>query len=65
VNKTRTEEQVNSDIPGTGQEEMTEDKLRTRRLKVEDKDVISLTDAKRSTGYVETLAYSMKKLVWG
>lgn len=35
------------------------------RLGVEEKDIISLSDAKKSTGYVETLAYSMKKLVWG
>lgn len=34
-------------------------------LAVEERDIISLSDARRSTGYVETLAYSMKKLVWG
>ena len=37
----------------------------TGRLGVGEKDIISLSDAKKSTGYVETLAYSMKKLVWG
>lgn len=31
---------------------------------VESKDVIGLTDAKRSTGYLETLGYNLKKLVW-
>lgn len=31
---------------------------------VEQKDVISLADAKKSTGYLESLGYSLKKLVW-
>ncbi|OAG03782.1 uncharacterized protein CC84DRAFT_1165960 [Paraphaeosphaeria sporulosa] len=65
VNKTRAGEQVKSSIPGTEQEDKTGGEPQTRRLEVKDQDVISLTDAKRSTGYVETLAYSMKKLVWG
>jgi hypothetical protein len=33
-------------------------------LAVEEKDIISLADAKRSTGYLEQLGYSLKKLVW-
>ncbi|KAF2715742.1 hypothetical protein K504DRAFT_529866 [Pleomassaria siparia CBS 279.74] len=33
-------------------------------LKVEEKDVISAADAKKSTGYLEQLGYSLKKLVW-
>jgi len=33
-------------------------------LQVEEKDIISLADAKRSTGYLEQLGYSLKKLVW-
>ncbi|KAF9728344.1 hypothetical protein PMIN01_13625 [Paraphaeosphaeria minitans] len=65
VNKTRAGEQVKCSIPGTELEDKTEDEAQTKRLEVEYEDVISLTDAKRSTGYVETLAYSMKKLVWG
>jgi len=40
-------------------------KMEGKELKVEEKDIISLTDAKRSTGYLEQLGYSMKKLVWG
>lgn len=36
-----------------------------RRLAVEEKDIISLSDAKKSTGYLEQLEYSLKKLVWG
>ena len=32
--------------------------------KVEEKDVVSLSEAKRQTGYLETLQYSLKKLVW-
>ncbi|KAF1835142.1 SacI domain-containing protein [Decorospora gaudefroyi] len=34
-------------------------------LKVEDKDIISLVDARRSTGYLEQFEYSLKKMVWG
>ncbi|ORY13401.1 SacI homology domain-domain-containing protein [Clohesyomyces aquaticus] len=35
-----------------------------RELVVEEKDIISLADAKKSTGYLEQLGYSLKKLVW-
>ncbi|EMC92193.1 hypothetical protein BAUCODRAFT_151623 [Baudoinia panamericana UAMH 10762] len=31
---------------------------------VEDRDVISVSDARKSTGYIESLGYSLKKLVW-
>lgn len=34
-------------------------------LKVEEKDIISLEDARKTTGYLEQLEYSLKKLVWG
>lgn len=33
-------------------------------VKVEEKDIISLADAKRSTTYMESLGYSLKKFVW-
>ena len=33
-------------------------------LMVEDRDIISATEAKKSTGYVESIGYSLKKLVW-
>jgi hypothetical protein len=33
-------------------------------LVAEEKDIISLADAKKSTGYFEHLGYSLKKLVW-
>ena len=33
-------------------------------LAVEEKDIISVSDAKKSTGYLEQLGYSLKKLVW-
>ncbi|KAF2843816.1 SacI domain-containing protein [Patellaria atrata CBS 101060] len=36
-----------------------------RSIKVEEKDIISVADAKKSTGYMEQLGYSLKKLVWG
>ncbi|CAD0047458.1 unnamed protein product [Aureobasidium pullulans] len=35
-----------------------------RKLKAEQKDVISVAEAKKSTGYLESLGYSLKKLVW-
>ena len=35
-----------------------------RALEIEEKDIISLADAKKSTGYLEQLGYSLKKLVW-
>lgn len=35
-----------------------------KELLVEEKDVISAADAKKSTGYLEQLGYSLKKLVW-
>ncbi|KAK5107519.1 hypothetical protein LTR62_001049 [Meristemomyces frigidus] len=31
---------------------------------VEERDVLSLAEAKKSTGYVESVGYSLKKLVW-
>ncbi|GME25159.1 Synaptojanin [Neofusicoccum parvum] len=33
-------------------------------LQIEDRDIISLADAKKSTGYLEQIGYSLKKLVW-
>jgi len=33
-------------------------------LPVEEKDIISLADARKNTGYVESIGYSLKKLVW-
>jgi hypothetical protein len=40
------------------------DKDEGKKLKVEHKDVISVAEAKKSTGYLESLGYSLKKLVW-
>ena len=31
---------------------------------VEEKDVVSLADARKATGYMESLGYSLKRLVW-
>lgn len=33
-------------------------------LQVEEKDIISVAEARKSTSYVESLGYSLKKLVW-
>ena len=31
---------------------------------VEERDVVSVAEARKGTGYIETLGYSLKKLVW-
>ncbi|KAF2104663.1 hypothetical protein NA57DRAFT_30059 [Rhizodiscina lignyota] len=36
----------------------------TKNVDVEEHDIISLADAKKSTGYFEQIGYSLKKLVW-
>jgi hypothetical protein len=59
ANKARKAEQV----AGAGAAEGEEVK-EMKSLVVEEKDVISLVDAKRSTGYLEQLGYSLKKFVW-
>jgi len=33
-------------------------------LKVQDKAIVSVEEAKKSTGYLESIGYSLKKLVW-
>ncbi|KAK0658233.1 Phosphatidylinositide phosphatase SAC2 [Lasiodiplodia hormozganensis] len=33
-------------------------------LQIEDRDIVSLADAKKSTGLMEQIGYSLKKLVW-
>jgi hypothetical protein len=48
-------------VPDTAQEGLDME----RQLVVEEKDIIGLADAKKSTGYLEQLEYSLKKLVWG
>jgi hypothetical protein len=50
-------------VSGTAQEGLDYDG--DRKLKVEEKDIIGLADAKKSTGYLEQFEYSLKKLVWG
>jgi hypothetical protein len=56
------------DVEGTAQEGLDYEGKNDgdgRRLNVEEKDIISLADAKKSTGYLEQLEYGLKKLVWG
>lgn len=43
---------------------VAKDQSEEHELKVEERDVISVAEAKRSTGYLESLGYSLKKLVW-
>ena len=45
---------------GAGDETLGHDRV----LEIEDKDIINLADAKKSTSYLEQIGYSLKKLVW-
>ncbi|KAK4985074.1 hypothetical protein LTR66_007539 [Elasticomyces elasticus] len=47
-----------------GVEEIAGGKNEGEELQVEEKDVISVADAKKSTGLLETLGYGFKKLIW-
>lgn len=67
VNKLRRGKAPAAPLPATSVQEGTANDGRFESLKileVEDKDIISVADAKRSTGYLEQLGYSLKKLVW-
>ena len=63
VNKTRKEGVVKWRYTGE-EEDANGVEQGTKELQVEEKDIISAADAKKSTGYLETLGYSLKKLVW-
>lgn len=63
VNKTKKDNAEQWGIPGD--ESISKDGDKNRELKVEEKDIISLADAKKTTGYLEQFEYSLKKLVWG
>jgi hypothetical protein len=52
ANKKKAEEGTGDDAP------------EREELKVGESDVIGVSDAKRSTGYMEQLGYSLKKMVW-
>ncbi|KAF2396403.1 SacI domain-containing protein, partial [Trichodelitschia bisporula] len=43
---------------------VNEAKVGVKLLTVEEADIISLADARRSTGYLEQIGHSLKKLVW-
>jgi len=60
ANKTKGEDESN--VPGIERAEV--EAAHGRTVVVEEKDVIGLRDAKRSTGYLEQLGYSLKKMVW-
>ncbi|KAF1954852.1 SacI domain-containing protein [Byssothecium circinans] len=64
ANRKKGAEQVKWSVPGTDRLEEMGDDAQERELKVEEKDVIGLSDAKKSTGYLEQLGYSLKKMVW-
>lgn len=64
ANKTKKADRVKWSLPGTDREERPGEDAQDKELAVEEKDIISLADAKKSTGYLEQLGYSLKKLVW-
>jgi hypothetical protein len=49
-----------------GEQELVKggEEQKSGKLVVEEKDIVSFAEAKRSTGYLEQLGYSLKKLVW-
>lgn len=47
-----------------GEVEEKDDGNASKELVVEERDIISVADAKKSTTYVEQLGYALKKLVW-
>lgn len=53
----------NDDAVQARKEDGQEEKL-DKGWKIEENDVIGINEAKRSTGYLESLGYSLKKLVW-
>jgi hypothetical protein len=67
ANQARREDATKWGVPGQEGEEGIQNAdggSTTRNLIVEEKDIISLADAKKSTTYFEQLGYSLKKLVW-
>ncbi len=65
ANKLKQTDAVRWSPPGAEQGNEAKDAVKQNDLKVEEKDIISLEDAKKSTGYLEQFEYSLKKLVWG
>jgi hypothetical protein len=50
--------------PAEGDAKPENEHEKQKMVTVEEKDIISIADAKKSTGYLEQLGYSLKKLVW-
>ncbi|OCK85031.1 hypothetical protein K432DRAFT_400592 [Lepidopterella palustris CBS 459.81] len=62
ANKARKVESVDGSVEGVSE---GDGNVRGEKdLMIEEKDIISLADAKKSTGYLEQIGYSLKKLVW-
>lgn len=58
------QQQLGQQEEGGGSGKNEDEEAEEEELKVEDGDVISLADARKATGYLEQLGYSIKKLVW-
>jgi hypothetical protein len=55
---------VCSEIQKAADAVATQDGISNTPLVVEERDVVSAADARKNTGYVESLGYSLKRLVW-
>lgn len=65
ANKASTEQNQKWTVLETAQEGLDINSDKAKGIEVVEKDIISLQDAKKSTGYLEQFEYSLKKLVWG
>jgi hypothetical protein len=73
ANKSRRADAVKWNVPGQEGDAGKKEEMQKagdeaghtmKDLEVEEKDIISLADAKKSTGYLEQIGYSLKKMVW-
>ncbi|KAF2864958.1 SacI domain-containing protein [Massariosphaeria phaeospora] len=64
ANKQKSVDAAKATASGAGEEHAVDEKREDKQLPVEEKDIIGLADAKKSTGYLEQLGYSLKKMVW-
>jgi hypothetical protein len=63
-NEVETARAVCSEIVKAAEEAVKQDLYQDTKLVMEERDVVSAVDARKNTGYVESLGYSLKRLVW-
>jgi len=52
-------------VMASAQNNNTSESAKAAPLAVEQRDIISVEEAKKTTGYLEQIGYSLKKMVWG